>query len=372
MGSAARPDALAGGSSATPPGPAPAMGLDLRGDAATTPMRDVLRLLGACKATGSLAVDHGAHTVIWFRRGEILLATSTDELVPPEMPAEMRTTALRDLQTGKPLVITLAEAGLRPVTTLPLELVAASKRAVAELFGLSRGAFAWTALVSVPDHVEAFGRAMSLASIDLAATRETVALEEAMKLLALSFDRTAKFSQKLAGARLDADERKVLALVDGRSGHELVTKSRLPPLQVASILERLRAADLIVHDLQSSLAVRTLAICIESDPTFVADLRAAFRRHAGAVQIVEIARDGALGAAIGRTRADLVLVESALLSPEVCARELASAQRDGGSPVVALLPGPMTPADAWLQDAGLHGVMCQPLHVSELVRLVFL
>ncbi len=340
--------------------PASASGLELRGEVSSTPVREVVRLLAASKATGSLVVHHTARSIVWLRRGEILLATTTT------------TTTTTTTDAEKPEAISLAEAGSRPVSTLPLELLAASKRAVAEMFELGRGTFVWLPAVTVPDYVEAFGRSMSLASIELSSKRELLASEEATKVLALSFDRTPKFSEKLAGATLDVDERKLLALVDGRPGHDLVTRSRLAPVQVASILERLRAADLIVHDLKSTLGVRTLGVCLESDPSLVADLRAALRRHAGALEIVEIASGATLAASIARVRADLLLVDAAIFTPEVGTRELAALQRDGGVPIVALLPGPMTPADAWLRAAGLHGVLCQPLHISELVRLVFL
>lgn len=347
-------------------------GLQLRGDLAGTPLLEVLRLLTATHATGTLVIeggDRGAPARIWLRRGEIL-ACAGSELPGShgELAPELRERVIRGLAAGKPALVTLAEAGATRATNLPLELHAASTRTIGALLDARAGRFTWQAAAALPDFVEAFGRQVSLTAIALEHARRAAPGPRLLGVLEHVYDRSPRFSEKLAGARLDTEEQRVLALVDGQTtGRDMAARARLAADDCAAILSRLNAADLIQREPgPRSNASRTLAVLDGGSDEMVAVLRSRLQP----VEVIELDPARSLAAATLEARPALVLVGVAALSRHVLEHELPVIARDTTTAIVGVLESPNPALAAQLLRAGLHAVLAKPLHVTEIESLL--
>jgi CheY-like chemotaxis protein len=353
--------------------------LQLRGDLAATPILEVLRLLAATHATGTLVVDRsaippGGDARIWLRRGEILMCSSSnvESSSLGELTPELRERLTRNLVSGKPVLITLAEAGVTRVTNLPLELHSASARIAGELLEAGSGRFAWEPAASLPDFVEAFGRHVSLTAIALEHSRGAASGPRSPDTLEHIYDRTPRFSEKLAGARLNAEEQRVLALLDGQAtGGDIVSRARLSSERGSAILIRLCAADLIhQHPVSRNASARVVAVLDADGDEFIASLRARLGRRSQPIDVIELDPTRPLAAATLEARPAVVLVGVAALSPHVLAHELPLITRDGTIAVVGILESPDPPLATELLRIGLHAVIAKPVHLSEIERLL--
>src|SRR5204862_3076172 len=124
---------------------------------------------------------------------------------------------IRSVAAGKPALVALAEVSATRAANLPLELHAASVRVLAELLDTRSDRFAWEPAASLPDFAEAFGRSVSLTAVALDHARRTGLGAPLIGVLDQVYDRSPRFSDKLAGARLSAEEQRVLALLDGQT-----------------------------------------------------------------------------------------------------------------------------------------------------------
>jgi len=355
--------------------------LQLAGDLAVTPLAEVLRLLSATHATGVLVVhdrrDAATEVIlrISLRRGEILLgATTAVGALEPQLAPELRERVTRNAALGKPMQITLAEAGAMRTANLPFELHAASTRLIADAFDARAGRFAWEATQALPEFVEAFGRHVSLTGLALDHARRTGGAVSGASSDRLDrvYDRAPRFSHKIAGAQLDGAEQRVLGLVDGRaSARELAARSGLPSDRVAAALTRLCAADLIAPSTASSAAIpRTLAVLDADRDGVIAPLRARLGRLARPVEVVELDPARPVSSAVLEVHAELVWIGVAALTRDVLEHELPILARDGGIAVVGVLDAPNPALSSRLLQAGLHAVLTKPVHVHEIERLL--
>lgn len=365
--------------------------LQLRGDLAATPLLEVLRLIAATHATGTLVVDRasgragdraadraadraGDDARIWLRRGEILMCSgsSLESSSLGDVTPELRERLTRNLMIGKPLEVTLAEAGVTRVTNLPLELHAASARMVGELLDARWGRFAWQPAVALPDFVEAFGRHVSLTAVALEHSRRAASGPRSPGVLEHVYDRTARFSEKLAGARLCAEEQRVLALLDGQtSGRNIVDRAKLPPDRGAAILTRLCAADLI-HQAPGArgASARVVAVLDGDGDELIASLRARLGRRSQPIDVIALDPTRPLAAATLEARPAVALVGVAVLTKHVLAHELPLIARDGTIALVCVLESPDPLLAAQMLRAGLHAVIAKPVHLTEIERLL--
>jgi DNA-binding response OmpR family regulator len=359
--------------------------LQLRGTLAATPLLEVLRLLSASHATGTLVIDRdrrgdaaragngrSATSRIWLRRGEILMCfdASSEASMLGELTPELRDRLARNLVVGKPALINLAEIGVTRATNLPLELHAASARIVGEMLDARSGRFSWEPAVTLPDFVEAFGRHVSLTAVALDHARRAAFASRSPRVLEQVYDRTPRFSEKLAGARLSADEQRVLAYVDGQTqGRDVVARARQPADRGAAVLTRLCAADLIHHDPASRAAVRTLAV-VGGGEDLVAPLRGRLGGGIQPTEIVELDPSRPLAAAILEAHPSIVLIDVAKLTPQVLEHDLPVLARDGTIGVVCVLESPDPELATRMLRAGLHAVIARPVHLTEIERLL--
>lgn len=360
--------------------------LQLRGDLAATPVLEVLRLLVASHGTGTLVIertfrdlaslsDHPATARVWLRRGEILMCSGSngESSSLGELTPQQRERVTRSLLVGKPVLVTLAEAGVTRAANLPLELHAASTRVLGELLDARSGRFAWEPAGSLPDFAEAFGRPVSLTAVALDHARRSGLGARPAGVLDQVYDRSPRFSEKLAGARLSAEEQRVLALLDGQTtGRDAIARARLSADDGAAILTRLCTADLIHRDLAArSTATPVLAVLDGDGDDLVAVLRARLGRRSPPVEVIALDAAGSLAAATLEAHPAVVLVGVAALSPQVLEHDLQIIARDSTIAVVCVLESPDPQLAAQMLRAGLHAVIAKPVHLTEIERLLF-
>jgi CheY-like chemotaxis protein len=351
--------------------------LVLQGDLSHIPLLEIFRLLAAARASGVLTVEHSDTVRVWLRRGDIVLCSRSalDWTALSTTLGERLTPALRERvtqaqQIGKPVEIVLAEAGITSTSELPQALQSLSAQRVGELLASPSGRFAWQSLASLPDFVEAFGRHVSLTAITLDHGRRAAEPHSSIRLDQV-YDRTDGFTQKLAGARLTAEEQRLLGLVNGRTTvNELISRVKLPAARVAAVLARLSAAELIRSDQSSHAFVRTIAIRDDDRDNFIVPLRARLGSRSEPVEVIELAADEPLGAAARRARPNVLVFSSAALTVDVLERELPALIREGEIAVVCVLDIPDAALTTKLRNVGVHEVVSKPLHVNELERLL--
>lgn len=348
-----------------------------RGEFSHIPLLEIFRLLAAARVSGVLTVEHGVTTRVWLRRGDIVMCGKSAIDLPALSASfgDRLTQVVRDRlqqaqQTGKPVEIILAEAGITSTSELPQVLQTASAQRVGELLASPSGQVAWQSLSPLPDFVEAFGRHISLTAITLDHGRRAAEPNSSVRLDQI-YDRTDGFSQKLAGARLSAEEQRLLGLVNGHTTvHELVARAKLPVARVAAVLARLSAAELIRSDQSSHAIVRTLAVRDDDRDNFIAPLRARLGSRSEPVEVVELPADEPLAAAARRVRPNVLVLSAAALTVDVLERELPAIIREGEIAVVCVLDIPDPSLTTKLRSVGVHEVISKPLHVNELERLL--
>ncbi|HEY0991727.1 MAG TPA: hypothetical protein VGD80_31960, partial [Kofleriaceae bacterium] len=226
--------------------------------------------------------------------------------------------------------------------------------------------------ITLPDFVDAFGRPVSLTAVALERGRRAGSSRLA-GVLDHVYDRSPRFSEKLAGARLTAEEQRVLALLDGQTtGRDLIARGRLSSDDGAAILTRLCAADLIARDLATrSTAAPTLAVLDSDGDDFVATLRDRLGRRSPPVEVIALDPAHSLAAATLEARPAVVLVGVAALGRQVLEHDLPIIARDSTIAVVCVLEAPDPQLAARMLRAGLHAVIAKPVHVTEIERLLF-
>lgn len=356
--------------------------LALRGDLAVTPLLEVLRLLAASRATGTLVVDIdlGAAARLSLRRGELVMATSSAAPAPTgPLPPALRERVARNLADGKPALVTLAEAGAGEVSRLPLDLHAASVQLLGELLDARAGRFTWQPALALADFVEAFGRSVSLTALALDRARRSSPATSGPDAreprdprgLDRLYDRAPQFSQQVAGTRLDPEDQRVLAAIDGpRSARDLAGRAGLAPERALEILARLGAARLVCEVHAARSGVRTVAVLDADRDEFIAPLRARLGRRASPIAVVELDPEHALAAATLAASADLVLIGASALTRHVIDREIPILARGGAVAVVGVLEAPDPALTRELLHAGLHAVVAKPVHINELELLL--
>lgn len=356
--------------------------LQLRGSLTTTPLLEILRVLASSSATGTLTIDSTDIFRVHLRRGEVVMCTCSrvDDTSlrtwSAGVPAELQERATQlQLSEGKPALITLAHAGAARVTELPAALHRESSRILDTVLGMSSGRFNWQTSMGLPDYVEAFGRPLSITSIAMARQRRSPQeLKLSATFLDEVYDRTPHFSTKLAGARLEAEEQRLLALIDGRhTVREILGRAEISSDRAAAVFARLRSVDLIRSEtmsLATDVKEGSIAVLDQDRDGFITGLRAFASSRARPRDVFVLSSLEELAANVLKQRVQLVLVNSAMCTSEALAREIAALATAGTITLVAVLDRP-DPAqvDAMLK-AGMHAVLTKPIHANDLERLL--
>jgi CheY-like chemotaxis protein len=251
----------------------------LQGSTAAMPLPELLRLLGGKPGrTGVLTVQPASagpvaavppsatpggqppppRTLLYLKRGELVFAASTvpDESVRQavlgvdEGLAESYQKAEEDQKrTGKPVYVSLAEAGRMPAADMPELLHEQGKRVILDALSAEPRSFAFREAAVLPDYVESFGRPYGLETLELERLRETddrVAVESLISGMDIVFTRAENFSSRVASLLLTDAERRVLTLVDRRNTvRQIVERSGVTPFEAFRILHRMSRLNLI-------------------------------------------------------------------------------------------------------------------------------
>jgi DNA-binding response OmpR family regulator len=231
----------------------------LMGQTSVLPLPQLLQDLATNGRTGLLRLDHEARrTFLFLRRGRIILVShdqpeeylrQSNEDLSGVAPADLDRARTEQSASGKPLYVSLTEAGRFPATELARVLYQHGKRALLAAIESGPGAFEWTDAKEVPGYVEAFGQPLSLAQIQLERLRavdDWAQVELHVNGLDLVFRRAEGFNETLAGFELTESERRVLTLVDDRhSVRQIIETSGVTPFEVFHCMFRLGQVGLI-------------------------------------------------------------------------------------------------------------------------------
>jgi CheY-like chemotaxis protein len=246
-------DAVTGSGGAAPDGSS------LQGHTSVLALPRLLRDLGESGRTGRLTVEHPPRkTFLYLRRGDLVFATHdhpddyarTGEAslagVPPQ---QLEAARVEQRRSGTPLFVSLAAAGAAPAARLSDLLASLGKRVLMEALEAGPAPFRWHDLPVLPDYVEAHASSYSFEQLRLERLRRVddwAQIELQVSSLHTVFHRAPGFSRKLSEFELDAKERRVLTLVNGRRNvQQLVEKTGLPTFEVFHVLFRAAQVDLI-------------------------------------------------------------------------------------------------------------------------------
>jgi hypothetical protein len=199
------------------------------------------------------------------------------------------------------------------------------------------------------------------------------ALDPAMQHQVL--DRARGFSERIRLLELDPKERRVLALVDGRSDvYDLASRTAIRVEETAAILQRFVDVGLLV-DVAARSSSRSLArpvLIREPDVEgFQKPLASLLRSRPEPVTLVDIAPESDVMDAIRRERPKMVILNaSAAEAVGETARAVRAAADLGDVALVAVLDPSMAPRARELSAAGFDAVLFKPVAYRELERFL--
>jgi CheY-like chemotaxis protein len=362
-----------------PPPIGGAAGVAFSGDLARVPLLDALRFVSSLELTGRLTAQLPARLDIYVRGGDVVLCTP--RAAPPEAEldgvesaraprAAIDHAVRQQIETGKPAVVSLAEAGHASRELAPLVLRDGAAKLLAAALEVKEGSVAWRSLDVLPDWVEAYGRPLAVTGIALEWRRmaQASAAPPAGFLDAI-YERTPRFSRKLAGARLSGSEQLLLSLFDGKTPiAALLERTGLTVEKAASVCNRLCAVDLLERRDDAVTGVFAgIALWNPDDHEFEQALRGLLRRRTPPIEIIDLGLEGDVAGAILRTRPRLILVTR----PSSARTDLmVKAARSSSSALVAVLDTASRAAIDACLAAGYHAVLAKPLHINDLERLL--
>lgn len=231
----------------------------LRGETSVLPLGSLLKELGACGRTGVLSLETPQRrTLLYLRRGEIIFATHNQPDEYLRQAAFDRSALSRadqdraegaQRETGKPVFVSYAEAGMLGGADLTTLLYQQGKAALLDALDAGPCPFTWYEHKSLPAYVDASGRPFSLPQLSLERLRRVddwAQVELHVNSLDLVFRRREQFSQNLRHFELTENERRVLTLVDGRSSvRQIIDRSGLATFEVFHVLYRTSQVGLV-------------------------------------------------------------------------------------------------------------------------------
>jgi PleD family two-component response regulator len=187
------------------------------------------------------------------------------------------------------------------------------------------------------------------------------------------FARCPEFSKRVRRFGLDDTERRLLALVDGKTrAREIAERARREPHDVARGLSRLARAGLLCEEASDG---GEDGIVLIADPEFSAfrgELERALRRRNQPVHWRELESGEDVCAAVESVKPRLLVINASLL-PEQAFRLAESQKASPGRnhlAMVALLDGPESELAQRLMTVGFDSVLMKPMLASDLERLL--
>ncbi|HMG21595.1 MAG TPA: response regulator [Kofleriaceae bacterium] len=183
-------------------------------------------------------------------------------------------------------------------------------------------------------------------------------------------DRAPGFSSRVQAAALSSLERRVLAVVDGRSSTaEIAQRLAIEPATAAASVRGLIGSGL-VHEVQPPARPRPVVICDPDVVAFEQPLRALLARRATARELIAVGVDEVVGVTRQR-QACLVMVNATARVREACA--VAQALRGDRALADLAMVAVVDPRASRAPDllaAGFDAVLAKPVMVHELERFL--
>ena len=187
------------------------------------------------------------------------------------------------------------------------------------------------------------------------------------------YRRRSGFSSTVPGLPLTPLEKAMLATIDGTSTlGEIGERLRYPVHLVASTVAHLAAANLIVRADGAGRPAGAAAppiVAHHLDAEFVAQLRGLVTRRGVAGDVIDVPALGELDAVVSQERPRLVMIGADARASPTELRGLAGL---GSATIAAVLDGGDARSAATTLALGYDAVLCKPVHVAELERLLAL
>jgi CheY-like chemotaxis protein len=380
------PSPASGGGIASGPGSP-----SLTGQTSVLPLPHLLRELYSTGRTGLLRLEHESRrTFLYLRRGRIMLVShdqpedylrqSTEDL-SAAAPAEMEKARAEQGASGRPVFVSLADAGRFPPERLVSVLYQHGKRALLDAIEAGPGGFEWSDQKDLPAYAEAYGQPLYLEQIQLERLRavdDWAQVELHVDSLEPLFRRADGFVEMLAGFELTESERRVLTLVDERNSvRDIIERSGTTPFEVFHCLFRLSQVGLVRKREEggaprpAEASARPVAI-LDADAAGVREPLARLLAGRGRpVRLVEIPTPDDLVATCLRERPRLLILDvSSNLEAEAVARRVRSTLEISDTALVAVADHDLGRRADELRAAGFDGVLVKPFLFSDVERLL--
>ncbi|HVH43132.1 MAG TPA: response regulator [Labilithrix sp.] len=386
--------------SAPPPAQAPNVDSPLSGRLRGWPVPDVCSMFGSSGRTGELRLTRENVTVIvYYRRGEIVLVSSLDPAdhfsVAPRAdisatPEELSAAEAEQAASGKPVHVTIAERrGSSEGLDLRRTLQRVGRRLLFDAFDATEQSFAWRDLASLPAYVETYACYVplcrntepfdpgkppaemppSLAQLTLQRLREEEVSEQLLPKANIVFDRVQGFTERIRDLALEARERRVLALIDGRHTiEELVGRTGLGLHAVRRVARSLGEVGLIAP-VQGERPVMILEKDVDG---FQRSLESMLQGRERPIPVLSLATtDDVVEIALRELPRTVILnVESSKIDMRDTVRALRSHEALQDVSFVALLDIPSPARVPELEAAGFDAVLVKPVAYSDLERWI--
>lgn len=363
----------------------------LQGQTSLLPLTNLLKELNACGRTGVLQLEQERGTTwLHLRRGEMVFATHNrpDDYLRQAWvdvghipPAEVERARAEQRKSGRPLHVSLAEAGHLRTGDLPDLLYQQGKRILLEAIAAGPCPFEWLEQ-ALPVYVDAYARPYRLEQLGLERLREVddwAQVELHVGSLDLIFRRAAGFSQKLQLFELTENERRVLTLVDNRNTvRHIIERSALATFEVFHVLFRMSEVGLIHRDDPPAAAAGSArdarpVMLLDPDAAGVEEPLGRFlRRRRHPIPLLSLSGEKDLKAAFIRERPRMVILNAGApgLDPARTAREVRATLEISDIALVAVLDEDQPALVEELQAAGFDAVLVKPFLFGDVERLL--
>lgn len=356
---------------------------------------DILALVQRLERTAELVIGEHGEIITFARDGKLVLATTRDagewmrdlELDLASVPAEaLRKAEEEQAQSGKPLLVTLAEMGCLPPCDLSGLLNEQGKRVLKRsLAKLGAGTpFAVRAKPTLPLYVDAYGRGISFRQITLERLRdepEALGNTSNPPTVDTVFVRRAGFSKRLLQFELQAAERRVLALVDGNAvARSIAHRTGLSAEEACAVLRRLEAIELLARrdpigsPVERTTSARREVMVLDPDAEgFSKPLERLLAERPDPFHVVPIQGEQDVFAAIRRAKPSAVILNASAQGTDGCARTARSVREADELRDVVLVAVLELGSEADVQplsEAGFDAVLAKPVSYADIERLL--
>lgn len=358
------------------------LGTCFEGQLGTMCVRDLLSLFTTGEHSGCLTLRHADQQIeIYVRAAQVVMVVNHDpptylrDAPPLESirPEWMARADAEQRASGKPVYVSLAEAGALSAEDLPQLLRRQGTRLLGAVARSNQWSFEWQEGAAEPLYVEAFGVPVPIEQVDLEWLRSHPRqgeLDERQR-----FARAPGFSRKIGQFELDDLERQVAVLSDGRSSlSEVAARAGTSTAEVLALSRRLEAVGLLA---EAPRAPRPRAngpvLIVDSDIDSLCDALSRMLVRAGRpVAVVGSSGDEDALVLIGRERPRMAIINASEHGKAAVhtARAVRAAPDLSQLSLVALLDAPSPDLTQQLTTAGFDAVLMKPVLFADLEALL--